>query len=189
MKNLTQAVIDKLQSGSYTYCQIVRMNLNDGAGGTLTYRFTEAGHDIVYNGDTYVSSGLAIGFGSIKHQQELRIASIDLQFSAVDQTLPALFLTSNQQNRRVTISTLILDNDTHAVIGLLHNKRFNINNFSIDDDAGKASITVNVSNFLSQFQATRGIRTTQSSHARIYHGTTSFINSKDSGANLEWAGE
>lgn len=183
MKNLSQAVIDAL-STNYTYCRIIKMELSDA-----TIYLTEAGHDIEYDGNTYVSSGLVVGIGSIKQQKELKVASVDLEFSAVDQSIVALFENTNQQNRRVVISTLILDDDTHQSIGVSNSINHVINSYTIDDDETKAIISVNVSNFLAEFDCVRSITTTQGNFARFYPSTTSFINSKDVGNDLKWGGE
>lgn len=183
MKNLTPEVISALKT-NYTFCSLIRMDLSGGI-----IRLTDAGHDIVYNGQTYLSSGLVASVAGIKQQQELRVASIDLQFSAVDQSIVALFSNANQQNRKVIISTLILENDAHTPIGTTSVITNIINKHSIDDDENGATIVVNVSNFLAEFEAVRGIRTTQSSFKRFYPNSTAFINSKDVGNDLKWGGK
>lgn len=159
----------------------------DLAGGVV--RLTDAGHDIVYQGQTYLSGGLVVSVSGIKQQQELRVASLDFQFSAVDQTIVALFSNANQQNRKVIVSTLILDNDNHKPIGLTSSLRNIINKYSIDDNASGATIGVNVSNFLAEFEAVRAIRTTQASFQRFNPNSTAFINSKDTGSDLKWGGK
>lgn len=183
MKNLTPEVIAALKT-NYTFCSLIRMDLSGGI-----IRLTDAGHDIVFNGQTYLSSGLVASVAGIKQQQELRVASIDLQFSAVDQSIVALFINANQQNRKVVISTLILDNDEHTAIGTTSIITNIINKHSIDDDDNGATISVNVSNFLSEFEAVRGISTTQASFKRFFPNSTAFINSKDVGNDLKWGGK
>lgn len=183
MKNLSAEVIAALKT-NYTFCNLIKMSLNGGI-----VRLTDAGHDIVYNSDTYISSGLVAAVSGIKQQQDLRVASVDLAFSAVDQSIVALFSNTNQQNRKVTVSTLILDNETHQPVGVLQIINYIINKYTIDDDDNGAQIAVNVSNFLAEFDAVRGIRTTQESFKRFYPNTTSFINSKDTGNDLKWGGE
>lgn len=182
MKNLTPEVIQALSS-EYTYCNIIRMDLSGGI-----VRLTDAGHDIVFNGQTYISSGLVAAVSGIKQQQELRVSSVDMRFSAVDQSIVALFSNENQQNRKVIVSTLLLENDTHVPIGLISTLTNIVNKYSIDDDENGATISVNVSNFLAEFDAVRAIRTTQASFQRFYADSTAFINSKDVGNDLKWGG-
>ena len=182
MKSYSQPIKDALAADN-PRTELLEMQL---AGGTI--RLTTADHDITYAGNTYVASGLVLGVSDIKQQQELRVNSIDIEFTAVDQTVLALFLNTNQQNRRCILSHVVLS-DVHQVIGVLISSLFIVDSISVDDSDTKAIIAVSLTNFLSDFDAVRGIRTTQASFQRFYPESTAFINSKDVGADLTWGGK
>jgi hypothetical protein len=182
MKNYTQAVKNAIAAGQ-PIVGLIQMNLN---GATLY--LTTAAHDIDYNGQTWVSSGLILSVGSLSEKTELSVQSIEIQFTAVDQSITALFTLTNQQNKTVLIKLLILDN-VHLPVGELFSKTYIIDSFSDQNDDNTATIGVELSNFLSDFEAVRGIRTTLASFARFYPNTTSFINSKDIKLELKWGGE
>jgi hypothetical protein len=182
MKNYSQAIKDAL-TADMPRTELLEMQL---AGGTV--RLTTADHDIEYLGNTYIASGLILGVSDIKQQQELRVNSLEVEFTAVDQTIVALFLNTNQQNRRAILTQVVLD-QRHQVVGALISSRYIVDSVTVDDDEKQATIAVNFTNFLSDFEAVRGIRTTQASFQRFYPNSSAFINSKDIGDELKWGGK
>jgi hypothetical protein len=182
MKNYTQEVKDAIAEDK-PIIGFIQMNLN---GGVLP--LTTAAHDIEYDGQTWISAGLILSIGELSEKTELSVQSIDIEFTAVDQSIIALFTNNNQQNQNVVITLAVLDN-VHEVIGELYSKVYIIDSFSDQNDDESATISVELSNYLSDFEAVRGVRTTLSSFARFYPNTTSFVNSKDINKELKWGGE
>lgn len=181
MKNYSQQIIDNLRNGART--ELIEYQLDDG-----TVRLTTAGHDITYNGLTYLAGGLFIGVGGIKQEQELRVSTITSVLSLVDQTMLALFQNNSPIGRNVIIMQVLCD-DGDQVIGPLLTTTMRIDSYAVDDDEQGASISVTLSNYLAQFDAIRGIRTTQASYQRFFPNSPCFINSKDAGADLKWGGK
>jgi hypothetical protein len=182
MKNYSEALKAAI-TNEQPIIGLIQMNLN----GSTIY-LTTAAHDINGYGETWVSSGLILTVGSLSEKTELAVQSIDIEFTAVDQSIIALFTNNNQQNRKVILKLVVLD-DIHQIVGELYSKTYIIDSFSDRNDDNEATISVEISNFFSDFEAVRGIRTTQSSFARFYPNTTSFINSKDIKKELKWGGE
>jgi hypothetical protein len=182
MKNYSEAIKTAI-SNEQPIIGLIRMNLN---GSTLY--LTTGAHDIEYDGETWVSSGLVLSIGELSEKTQLSVQSIDIEFTAVDQSVIALFTNANQQNKSVILKLAVLDN-VHQVVGELYSKTYIIDSFSDQNDENEATISVEVSNFFSDFEAVRGIRSTQASFARFYPNTTSFINSKDIKKELKWGGE
>lgn len=182
MKNYSQAIKDAI-TDEQPFVGLIQMNLNGG-----TIYLTTAAHDLEYLGQTWISSGLVLSVASLSEKTELSVQSIDIEFTTVDQSIIAMFTNNNQQNKTILLKLAILD-DVHQVIGELYSKTYIVDSFSDQNDEEEATINVEVSNFLSDFEAVRGVRTTQSSFARFYPNTTSFINSKDIKKELKWGGE
>lgn len=181
MKSYSPGVIAAIETGART--ELVEMQL---AGGTI--RMTTAGHDIVFNGNTFLSGGNFVGIGSVKQEQELRVSSCTFQISLIDQSILALFQLNNPVGRKVILRHVLCD-DNDQVIGALLTTTMRIDSYAVDDDEETAGIGVQLTNYLSQFDAVRGIRTTQASYQRFYPQSTSFINSKSAGADLKWGGK
>jgi hypothetical protein len=182
MKNYSPEILQALQEEK-ARAVLVEMYLTSG-----TFYLTTVNHDIEYQGLNYVSSGLLLGLDSVKQQQELRVVKLRLEFSAVDQNLLAIFLNTNQTNRKIKIMQVIL-NDNNQVIGVLQTNYFLIDNPSYDQGTAQSTLGVTVSNFMADFQAVRGIFTTQASFRKFYPQSTAFINAKDAGSPLKWGGK
>lgn len=181
MKQWDQAVIDALRSGNPTVATLYEIQARQGA-----VRMTDAAHDLDYQGATYVSAGQVLGRDDISTRKALEVQSINLTFTLVEQGIWAIFANESQLGRRVIITEVALD-DRHRVIGETIRTINRVNSVSVDDDEDSATVSVEVSNLMADFQAVRGIRTTQASHQLMYPSSTSFINAKGF-SEVEWRG-
>ena len=174
-------MLANIKNGART--ELVEMQLRAG-----TIRFTTANHDIVFGGNTYLSGGNFVGIGGVRQEQELRVSTCTFEISLVDQSVLALFQANNPAGRKVILRHILCD-DNDQPIGAILTTTMRIDTYAVDDDDNTAAIAVQLSNYLSQFDAVRGIRTTQASFQRFYPDSTSFINSKSAGENLKWGGK
>lgn len=181
MKDYSEAILDNIREGART--ELVEMQLQG-----ITVRFTTAGHDIVFGGNTYLSGGNFVGIGGVKQEQELRVSTCTFQISLVDQSVLALFQANNPVGRKVVLRHILCD-DNDQPIGALLTTTMRIDSYAVDDDETTAGLAVQLSNYLSQFDAVRGIRTTQASFQRFFPGSPCFINSKSAGDDLKWGGK
>lgn len=182
MKNYTPEIRQALKYGK-PIVTLIELELAEG-----NFYFTLANVDVLFNGIEYISNGITLSIDSIKQQQELRVLKLRIEFTAVEQSLLAIFLNNNNTNRRVKLLSLIVEDDL-TPIGLLHESLYLIDNPSFNEGEGKSIVGIVVTNFISDFEAVRGIHTTQSSFRRFYPQSTAFINSKDAGAPLKWGGK
>lgn len=181
MKSYSAEILAAIREGART--ELVEMQLAAG-----TVRLTTANHDIVFGGQTFLSGGNFLGAGSVKQEQELRVNTCSFQISLVDQSILALFQANNPVGRKVILRH-VLCNDNDQVIGALLTTTMRIDTYAVDDDDATAGIGIQLSNYMSQFDAVRGIRTTQASYQRFYPDSASFINSKSAGDDLRWGGK
>lgn len=182
MKNYSQAVRDAIAQGN-PRTELFELQLSSG-----TIFLTTAGHDIVYNSQVYTAGGNILGNGTISQEKELRVSTVEIALTAVDQTLLALFQNTNQQNRQIIISQVILNN-VHQVIGTLFAAKYLISQHSVTETNGEASLALSVTNIFSDFNAVNGIRSTMNSFRRLYPNSTAFINATDTGSDLKWGGK
>lgn len=182
MKNYSQAVRDAIAQGN------ARTELFELQLSTSTLFLTTAGHDIVHNSQTYIAGGQILGNGTINQEKELRVSTVEIAITAVDQTILALFQNANQQNRQITISQVVLDS-SHQVIGSIYSAKFLISQYSVTESDEEAVIALSVTNAFSDFNAVNGVRTTMNSFRRLYPNSTAFINATDTGSDLKWGGK
>lgn len=182
MKNYTQAVRDAISNGN-PRTELFEFQLSSG-----TVRLTTAGHDISYSGQTYTAGGQILGNGQIKQEKELRIDTVEVAITAVEQTMLALFQNANQQNRKVIMTQVILD-FAHQPIGALFTTSFLISQYSVSEKDDEAVLALSLTNVFSDFSTVRGIRTTLGSFKRFYPNSVAFINAGDVGEDLKWGGK
>lgn len=182
MKNWTQAVINALKGGAPTVATLYELQLVDG-----TIRMTDAAHDLSYLNETYLSAGQVLARDDISTRKALEVQSINIQFTLVEQGIWAVFGNKNQVGRRVIMTEVVLDS-RHQVVGETIKTINRVNTISVEDSESSAVVNVEISNIMADFQAVRGVRTTQSSHQRFYKDSTSFINARGFSKDLEWRG-
>ncbi len=182
MKNYSQTVKDAI-ANDQPVVGLIQLNLVGG----VVY-LTTAAHDITYNGIEWISSGLVLQVADLSTDRQQTVQSVTVQFSAADLTIVALFTNNNQQNTEVVIGVYVL-NDIHEVVGELYSRTYIVDSHADDNDDSQATISVELSNYLSNYEAVNGVRSTQSSFAKLYPSTTSFNNSKDIDKDLKWGGE
>lgn len=182
MKLYSPEIIAALESDK-PVATLVELYLAEG-----NFYFTTANLDITYNEIEYIASGLLMTLDSVKQKKELRVTKLRLEFSAAEQSLLAIFLNNNNTNRRVKVIQAIVD-DNMQVIGPLLTSNYLIDTPNFIEGDGKSSFSLTITNFLADFQAVRGVYTTQASFRRFYPQSTAFINSKDAGSPLKWGGK
>lgn len=183
MKNWVQGVIDALKNGTGTDVTLYEMQLTGG-----TVYLTDCARDVSFSGNNYISAGQVISRAGIRHTKELSVASIDIEFTLVEQGIWSIFGNTSQLGRRVIITEVVLNN-RGQVIGEKLKTINRVNSINVSDDDDKATVSVNVSNIMADFETVRALRTTQASHQRFWPQSTSFINSKDLTEDLKWGGK
>jgi len=161
---------------------LYELNLVDG-----DYYLADFATNLTHNTDVYSATNLVLGSDPFKQQVDLTVLDFNILFTAVDQTMLALFLNDNQQNQTITVRKVIIDDD-YSVIGQLMQTTVTIDSYAVNDGVESATMEVNCSNAFGAWQVVRGIRTTQASFSRLIPNTTSFINSKDINEELIWGG-
>lgn len=88
---------------------------------TGTIYLTNCGRQVVYGGNTYLSTGHLLGVGDLEEAAGLGQQSLQLSLSGVGQTYLALLLTENYLGRVVTVYKAFLDSSGAVVSDpLLH---------------------------------------------------------------------
>ena len=182
MRNYSTAVKNALAAGNPTAI-LFDLNLVDGS-----YYLTDSQINIDHELTEYLATALVLDYDPFVQKSELSVLDYNIQFTAVDQTILALFRANNQQNKTIKLTKVILDYD-YSVIGELSSTTVIIDNYAQTDDIETSTMTVNCSNIFGAWQATRGIVTTQASFQRFVPNSTSFINSKDTSDLDKWGGK
>jgi len=145
--------------------------------------------DISYNGNTYLGNGQFLKINKIKQDIEIRVSTQNITFDAVDPSLVAILLGTQQHGRDVEIKLAILNNDYSIVGSPIPMNSMIINGApSITDDPskGKATIKQKISSEFANWKQKGGIRTTPASLQRFSPGDTGFDFAAESGKEYKW---
>lgn len=184
MINITPQVAAAI-AGDHSYCHLIRMEL---ANNTVL-RFTEAGFDINWNGETFNANGLLLGVDAPNFTTELRIGEISLSFTAADQSIVALMLGANQVNRPVYIYRAYLTPFGQVIPDpiLLHAWLINADPDIVDDTDG-STCTTRMASEWADFEAPRGRRTTNNSQIRYYPQDKGLEYATQVKKDIKWGG-
>ena len=102
-RSINASTLAALQGDNFNLATLIQMDF------TSPIRLTDWGRSIVYSGNTYTSSVHLIDYGTFNESSELRINSVSLRLSAVEQTYVALFLGTPYMDTRCRIWRAVLD--------------------------------------------------------------------------------
>ena len=118
--------------------------------------------------NTYLAQGQFLSYGNIVETTDLRIAEIDMEFTAVDTTTIALLTNNDYINKRVVIYRAILGNDysfgTDDVYLVFDGK---VTGYSIRESNDTATVTISCASQFADFERTNGRKTNPASQQVI----------------------
>ena len=113
---------------------------------------------------TYLAQGQFLSYGNIVETTDLRIAEIDMEFTAVDTTTIALLTNNDYINKRVVIYRAILGSDysfgTDDVYLVFDGK---VTGYSIRESNETATVTISCASQIADFERTNGRKTNPAS--------------------------
>ena len=113
-----------------------------------TVYLTSGFHDISYSGNSYEAGGHFLGISNIKESANVRVGTIKLTLSAVNQTYVSIVLSQDIINRQVLIYRAFLDT-ANAIIGdplLTYDGTITVEgmNIGINSMGSSAEVTLNI---------------------------------------------
>lgn len=135
---------------------------------------TDRGHDISYGGNTYQASSHLLSVANVNESSDIRVNSLDIELSGVDQAYIASFLGTSYIGRQVIIYKAFLD-DNGAIIGapvMFYDGR--IDGFSINQNDKTATLNVSVASHWSDFEKKSGRYTNPNSQELFFSGDKGF---------------
>ena len=179
MRGLDSNVITALQSDSINTCHLIELKLP-----TPQY-LTDNGFDIDYSSNTYVANGYLLDFDASKESKDLRVNSLDIELTAVNQTFISLFLNNNWINRQVIIRRAVLS-DSGSIIGTFIIFDGQITEFEVTEQDDSAEMTLSVASHWADFERTNGRLTNNNSQQFHFSGDLGFQYSANSIRDIKW---
>lgn len=183
MTTVTTAVETALLADDHEYCHLFQLFLNG-----VTFYLTEAGHDIEYDGNTYLGNGQILDIDEIKETADLRVNEVGITFSLADQSILALLLGNNQIDRDVFVLRAFTNNGVVIPdpVMLFFGK---VSGFNTDTTLEDSELQVKVSGPYADWQTTAGRRTTEAGQQRVFPNDRGMEFANQVREELRWGGE
>tara|TARA_R110002074_G_scaffold96910_2_gene210447 strand:- start:2841 stop:3395 length:555 start_codon:yes stop_codon:yes gene_type:complete len=150
-------VVTELAKNSFTMAHLLKLDF-----ATPVY-LTDAPHDIVHGGITYDAGGHLIGLGAITESSDIKLSSLNLTLSGVNQTYISILLNQAYVDKQVVINRIFL-NASATIIGnpvMIYEGRMQA--FSIKDDKNSSTISLTAASHWADFNKVAGRTTNEES--------------------------
>ena len=179
-RGLNSTLITELEKDSFRLCSLVFIDVGSGV------RLTDYGHDITYDSNTYLSSEHLLKIGEPKESRELRVNTMSLLLSGVEQTYISLFLGNDYINRQLLIYRAGISS-AGAVIGepfLAFDGR--LTRFEITEGRNLSEVTVEAASHWADFDKKSGRLTNNNSQQQFFPDDIGFQYAANTIRDLKW---
>jgi hypothetical protein len=177
---INSLVAQELAKDSVTMCHLLEMHLNS------SWYLTDAGQDMIVDGNTYVSSSHFLNVQTVSESSELRVGTTKLILSGVDQLFISAFLSGGYVARQVRVLRVFL-NDQNVIIGdpvLIYDGR--INTYNVKDSKDTSTIEVDLASHWADFERKSGRVTNSNSQSLHFVGDKGFDFAANITKDIKW---
>lgn len=157
----------------------------------ITLLLTDAAHDVVWGGETWISGGLLVDGGRADMVNEVRALSDSIVLTGVDQAVKALILgdPARQSMREVTVYEAILDSQGQVIPSPYIRDMYFIDSVQLVGGIDSDTVALQLAGEFADFEYRAGVRTTNASLQRVYPGDKLMEFSKAAGKPIKWGGK
>lgn len=167
-RTINASTVTALESESVRLCHLVKIDFS------TTLYLTDNFFDVTYDGDTYDAASHFLSLDSTQETQDLRVGSMSMTISGVDQSYISIFLNQEYINRQVQIWLAIL-NASGAIIGdPIKTFDGQIVGYSLQESKDACAINMNVASHWADFERKTGRLTNNTSQQQYFSGDTGF---------------
>ena len=147
---------------------------------------TDYGQDIVYSTITYDASSYILEVGDASESGDIRVNSMDLTLSAVEQSYVSLFLQSDYVNKQVLVQRVCLDDNNNVIGEPITYFDGRIVAFDIEDSGTDSKITIELASHWQDFDKIQNRKTNTKSQQFWFPNDKGFEYAASIITNLKW---
>ena len=151
-----------------------------------TLRFTDYGHSITYGGNTYAAVNGFIDLSDPSESEDLRVNSLTVQMSGVEQSFISIFLTGLWVNRRALLQVAFLDSDDAVIGNPVSLFDGLISNFSISETENTSVVDIVIASHWADFERKAGRLTNNNSQQYLFSGDLGMQFSASVVTDIKW---
>lgn len=179
-RTVNASTITALESDSVRMCHLLQIDF------ATTLYLTDNFFDITYDGNTFDAASHFLSLDSTQETQDLRIGSMTINISGVDQAYLSIFLSQEYINRRCQIWLAILS-DSGAIVGdPIKTFDGQITGYSLQESRDSCVINMKVASHWADFDRTAGRITNNTSQQQYFSGDTGFRFAAKIRRDIKW---
>ena len=124
---------------------------------------TDYGQNITYGGNTYQASSSILSVGESTETGGIKVNSMSLELSGVEQSFVSLFLTSDYMNKQVLIDRVVLDDQDDVIGQSITYFDGRITSYEISDSGSDSEISVEFASHWQDFEKVQNRKTNSKS--------------------------
>jgi len=180
-RTVNAALLAALSSDSFEMAHLIFLDVGSGI------YLTDHASDITYI-DLYQASDHLIEVGNTTETQDLKVNTINIGLSGVDQTYISIFLQSNWINKPATIRQVVINNG--AIVGSpLTLFQGQITKFSVSENNRTSKVTVSIASHWADFEKKAGRLTNNTSQQYFFPLDVGFQYAAATVKDLKWGRE
>jgi len=179
-RTINASTISALQSDQIRMCHLVQIDFN------TVLRITDNFHAVASDGEIFLPAGHLLNIDEVQETEELRVGSLRISLSSVDQAFVSTFLRKDYLNRRVRIWNAVLGN-SGAIIGeAIPTFDGEITGYAITESRNSSTISVSCASHWADFERKAGRLTNNNSQQYFFPNDTGFRFAAESVKDIKW---
>lgn len=158
----------------------------------ITYNFptpiynTDYGVNITYNSNTFTPSSHLLSVDDATETAGVKVNSMNISVSSVEQSFMSLFLTSDYINKQVLIQRVVLDDNDNIIGEPINFFDGRIIGFEASDNDSSSEISIEIASHWSDFDKIQTRRTNTNSQAFYFPDDRGFAFASSTITSLKW---
>ena len=169
-----------LESDSFRMCHLIQIDF------TQSLFITDSDYAVNYAGETYIPAGHLLRMSGTSESQELRVGTMSIDLSGVDQQYVGILLNQNYINRKVQIYLAVLDSTGSVTGDAIKTYDGIIESFSLNDKETSSTISLRVSSHWADFERKSGRLTNNNSQQYFFSSDTGMRFAAESIKDIRW---
>jgi hypothetical protein len=179
-RGLHPDVVTELQKNSFKIASLVEMQFQ-----TPQY-LTDYAHNLSYDGQTYDNNSSLLTIAAPRESHDLRVNSLNMKLSGVNQTFISIFLTSDWINRKVIIRQALIDDDGDIIGEPFVVFDGQMTQFEVSETNKTSNVTVSIASHWADFEKTNGRFTNNNSQQFSFPGDRGMEYAANSIRDIKW---
>jgi len=184
-RSIHASVVTELAKDDFNMVSLLRIGIPVGSPETDIF-LNDTQFPITFDSNVYDSSGHILDIGTVSENADVRIGSLRITFSAVDQTYSNLFQTADYIDARVRYYKAILEDDYTYVGQPILMFDGNISGMKIIDNGRSSKLELECASHWANFDVINGRKTNSNSQQAHFSSDLGFEFAAHTVKDIKW---